>query len=126
MILLKEESDTGSAYYVFNDHAVLDVAPEYVGYREYTDEQFDYNWRAREVDDPNLEPDWSDKQAFSYSIAAVASFVNWGDDFAKDTAFEKKQLTYLSFEDANASAKKMMELLHLSGYELTWALDMVV
>ena len=122
--ILKEESDTGSAYYVFNDHAVLDVAPEYVGYREYTDEQFDYNWRAREVDDPNLEPAWSDKQAFSYSIAAVASFVNWGDDFAKDTAFEKKQLTYLSFEDADESAKKMMELLHLSGYELTWALDM--
>ena len=122
--IMKEETDTGYAYYVFNDHAVLDVAPEYVGYREYTDEQFDYNWRAREVDDPNLEPAWSDKQAFSYSIAAVASFVNWGDDFAKDTAFEKKQLTYLSFEDADESAKKMMELLHLSGYELTWALDM--
>ena len=122
--ILKEESDTGSAYYVFNDHAVLDVAPEYVGYREYTDEQFDYNWRAREVDDPNLEPAWSDKEAFSYNIAEVASFVNWGDDFAKDTVFEKKQLTYLSFEDADASAKKMMELMHLSGYELTWALDM--
>ena len=122
--ILKEESDTGFAYYVFKDHAVLDVAPEYVGYREYTDEQFDYNWRAREVDDPNLEPAWSDKQAFSFNIAEVASFVNWGDDFAKDTAFEKKQLTYLSFEDADVSAKKMMELLHLSGYELTWALDM--
>ena len=122
--ILKEESDTGYAYYVFNDHAVLDVAPEYVGYREYTDEQFDYNWHAREVDDPNLEPAWGDKQAFSYSIAEVASFVNWGDGFAKDTAFEKKQLTYLSFEDADKSAKKMMELLHLSGYELTWALDM--
>ena len=122
--ILKKEFDTGYAYYVFNDHAVLDVAPEYVGYREYTDEQFDYNWRAREVDDPNLEPAWSDKQAFSYNIAEVASFVNWGDDFAKDTAFEKKQLTYLSFEDAEGSAKKMMELLHLSGYELTWALDM--
>jgi hypothetical protein len=26
-----------------------------VGYREYTDEQFDYNWRAREVDDPNQD-----------------------------------------------------------------------
>ena len=122
--IMKEETDTGYAYYVFNDHAVLDVAPEYVGYREYIDEQFDYNWRAREVDDPNLEPDWGDKQAFSYSIAAVASFVNWGDDFAKDTVFEKKQLTYLSFEDADTSAKKMMDLLHLSGYELTWALDM--
>jgi len=122
--IMKEETDTGYAYYVFNDHAVLDVAPEYVGYREYTDEQFDYNWRAREVDDPNLEPAWGDKQAFSYSIAAVASFVNWGDDFAKDTVFEKKQLTYLSFEDADTSAKKMMDLLHLSGYELTWALDM--
>ncbi len=122
--ILKEESDTGYAYYVFKDHAVLDVAPEYVGYREYTDEQFDYNWRAREIDDPNLEPAWSDKQAFSYNIAEVASFVNCGDDFAKDTVFEKNQLTYLSFEDANASAKKMMELLHLSGYELTWALDM--
>ena len=70
--ILKEESDTGSAYYVFNDHAVLDVAPEYVGYREYTDEQFDYNWRAREVDDPNLEPDWGDKQAFSYNIEKAA------------------------------------------------------
>lgn len=104
--IMKEETDTGYAYYVFNDHAVLDVAPEYVGYREYTDEQFDYNWRAREVDDPNLEPAWGDKQAFSYSIAAVASFVNWGDDFAKDTVFEKKQLTYLSFEDADTSAKK--------------------
>ena len=122
--ILKEESDTGYAYYGFNDHAVLDVAPEYVGYREYTDEQFDYNWRAREVDDPNLEPDWGDKQAFSYNIAAVASFVNWGDDFAKDTVLEKKQLTYLSFEEADTSAKKMMDLLHLSGYELTWALDM--
>ena len=122
--ILKEESDTGYAYYVFNDHAVLDVAPELVSYREYTEEQFDYNWRAREVDDPNLEPDWGDKQAFSYNIASVASFVNWGDDFAKDTVFEKKQLTYLSFEDADASAKKMMDLLHLSGYELTWALDM--
>ena len=122
--ILKEESDTGYAYYGFNDHAVLDVAPEYVGYREYTDEQFDYNWRAREVDDPNLEPAWGDKQAFSYNIAAVASFVNWGDDFAKDTVLEKKQLTYLSFEEADTSAKKMMDLLHLSGYELTWALDM--
>ena len=124
--ILKEEPDTGSAYYVFNDHAVLDVAPEYVGYREYTDEQFDYNWRARETDDPNLEPAWGDKQAFSDSIAAVASFVNWGDDagFAEDTVFEKTQLTYLSFEDADEKAKKMMDLLHLSGYELTWALDM--
>lgn len=122
--ILKEESDTGYAYYGFNDHAVLDVAPEYVGYREYTDEQFDYNWRAREVDDPNLEPAWGDKQAFSYNIAAVASFVNWGDDFAKDTVLEKKQLTHLSFEEADTSAKKMMDLLHLSGYELTWALDM--
>ena len=122
--ILNKESDTGYAYYVFNDHAVLDVAPEYIGYREYTDEQFDYNWRAREIDDTNLEPAWGDRQAFSYSIAEVASFVNWGDDFAKDTAFEKKQLTYLSFEDADESAKKMMDLLHLSGYELTWALDM--
>lgn len=26
--------------------------------------------------------------------------------------------------ERNESAKKMMELLHLSGYELTWALDM--
>ena len=122
--ILKEESDTGYAYYVFNDRAVLDAAPEYVGYREYTDEQFDYNWRAREVDDPNMEPAWSDKQAFSYSIAEVAAFVNWGDDFAKDTAFEKKQLTCLSFGDADEKAKQMMDLLHLSGYELTWALDM--
>ncbi len=124
--ILKEESDTGSAYYVFNDHAVLDVAPEYVGYREYTDEPFDYNWRAREMDDPGLEPAWGDKPTFSDSIAAVASFVNWGDDagFAEGTVFEKKQLTYLSFEDADVKAKKMMDLLQLSGYELTWALDM--
>ena len=50
--------------------------------------------------------------------------MNWGDDFAKDTVLEKKQLTYLSFEEADTSAKKMMDLLHLSGYELTWALDM--
>ena len=122
--ILKEESDTGYAYYVFNDHAVLDVAPEYVGYSEYTDEPFDYNWHAREVDDPDLEPAWGDKQAFSCRIAAVAAFVHWGEDFAKDTAFEKKKLTCLSFEDADEKAKQMMELLRLSGYELTWALDM--
>ena len=122
--ILKEESDTGYAYYVFNDHAVLDVAPEYVGYSEYTDEPFDYNWHAREVDDPNMEPAWGDMQAFSCRIAAVAAFIHWGEDFAKDTAFEKKQLTCLSFEDADEKAKQMMELLRLSGYELTWALDM--
>ena len=122
--ILKEESAPGSAYYVFSDHAALSVDPEAVSYSEYTDEPFDYNWRAREIDDPDLEPAWGDKPAFSASIAAVASFVNWSDDFAKDAVLTKRQLTRLSFADAEAAAKNMLDQLQLSGYELSWALDM--
>ncbi len=119
-----QETEEDYIYYEFKDHAVMDIGPEYVQYEEYTDELFDYNWKAREMDDPDIEPDWGKKHALSWSIAEVAAFVNWGDDFAKDAVLEKQELSGVTLEQAKENAETMLRQLQVDGFKLSWALDM--
>ena len=69
--------DEGGTNLTFNDHAVLQISPHLLWYCEYTDELFDYNWRAREMDDPDLEPAMLPRQALSGGITDIASNVYW-------------------------------------------------
>lgn len=122
--ILKEE---GSTNLTFNDHAVLQISPELLWYSEYTEELYDYNQRAREMDDPDLELAMSPKQALSYGITDIAANVYWQmGDYTKGIALDKKELTYVSLESAKARAEELINRLNLKGYELAWALDMDV
>ena len=108
----------------FNDHAHLSYSHESLWYAEYTDELFDYNWRARETYDPDIEPMLMPKQALSQSIAHMASDVYIGQDFADGVSLEKEQLTHISLEEAKQTAEALFDRLGLNGFELAWALDM--
>ena len=108
----------------FNDHAQLSYSHESLWYAEYTDELFDYNWRARETYDPDIEPMMMPKQALSQSIAHMASDVYVGQDFADGVSLEKEQLTLISLEEAKQTAEALVDKLGLKGFELAWALDM--
>ena len=122
--ILKEEGGTNLT---FNDHAVLQISPELLWYSEYTDELYDYNQRAREMDDPDLEPAMLPKQALSYGITDIAANVYWQmGDYTKGITLDKKELTYVSLEGAKARAEELINRLNLKGYELAWALDMDV
>ena len=117
--------DKGDGNLTFNDHAVLQISPELLWYSEYTDELFDYNQRAREMDEPDLEPAMLPKQALSYGIKDIAANVYWQTgDYTKGITLEKQELTYVSLESAKAQAEELMNHLNLNGYELAWALDM--
>ena len=117
--------DKGDGNLTFNDHAVLQISPELLWYSEYTDELFDYNQRAREMDEPDLEPAMLPKQALSYGIKDIAANVYWQTgDYTKGITLEKQELTYVSLESAKAQAEELMNRLNLEGYELAWALDM--
>ena len=117
--------DKGDGNLTFNDHAVLQISPELLWYSEYTDELFDYNQRAREMDEPDLEPAMLPKQALSYGIKDIAANVYWQTgDYTKGITLEKQELTYVSLESAKAQAEELMNRLNLNGYELAWALDM--
>ena len=120
--ILKDKEDGNLT---FNDHAVLQISPELLWYSEYTDELFDYNQRAREMDEPDLEPAMLPKQALSYGIKDIAANVYWQTgDYTKGITLEKQELTYVSLESAKAQAEELMNRLNLEGYELAWALDM--
>ena len=108
----------------FNDHAQLSYGPESIWYGEYTDELFDYNWREREEDNPNIEPSMLPKIALSQSIARMAHGVYTGFGYGDGIALEHEQLTLLSLEDAKQTAEELFEKLGIQGYELAWALDM--
>ncbi len=108
----------------FNDHAQLGYGPESIWYAEYTDELFDYNTRARETYDPDIEPMMMPEQALSQSIALVASSVYGGRDFADGVSLEKDQLTLISLAEAEKTAEALFDKLGLKGFELAWALDM--
>jgi hypothetical protein len=117
--------DKGDGNLTFNDHAVLQISPHLLWYCEYTDELFDYNWRAREMDDPDLEPAMLPRQALSSGITDIASNVYWQTgDYTRGITLEKQELTYVSLESAKAQAEELMNRLNLTGYELAWALDM--
>ena len=113
-------------HFVFNDHAELGYGVEYLGYTEYDDELFDYNWRERETDNPNLEPALFPRQALSMGIASIASGVYHGYDYAQGVEMERKQLTNLSLKDAKQTAEALFDKLGIQGFELAWALDMSV
>ena len=108
----------------FNDHAQLSYGPDSIWYGEYTDELFDYNWRERETDNPNIEPSLLPKHALSYSIADMAHGVYTGFGYADGVVFEHEQLTHISLADAKQTAGDLFEKLNIQGYELAWALDM--
>ena len=119
--------DKGNGNLTFNDHAVLQISPELLWYSEYTDELFDYNQRAREMDEPDLEPAMLPRQALSYGIKDIAANVYWQTgDYTKGITLEKQELTYVSLESAKDQAEELMNRLNLEGYELAWALDMDV
>ena len=117
--------DEGGTNLTFKDHAVLQISPHLLWYSEYTDELFDYNWRAREMDDPDLEPAMLPRQALSSGITDIASNVYWQTgDYTRGITLDKQELTYVSLESAKAQAEELMNRLNLTGYELAWALDM--
>ena len=114
-------------YMTFNDHAVLSLSPESVWYAEYTDELFDYNWREREGDNPDIAPSLSPRQALSMGIASIASGVYGGlADYAEGVQLEREQLTEITLEEAKHTAETLFDKLGLKGFELAWALDMSV
>lgn len=114
------------AHFVFNDHAELEYGPEYLGYSEYDGELFDYNWRERETDNPNIEPSLFPRQALSMGIAHMASGVYHGYDYAQGVEPEREQLTKISLAEAKQTAEALFDRLGLKGFELAWALDMSV
>jgi|GEM_PF-1098834 len=123
--IAKEERAKKSVSLIFNDHAELSLGAEAIFYSEYTDEMFDYNWREREDENPDIEPMMLPKLALSQSIALMASQVHSGhEDFTKGVAFEHDQLTHLSLKDAQQTAEALFEKLGLQGYEPAWKLDM--
>ncbi|MBQ8161693.1 MAG: hypothetical protein IJ083_13235 [Clostridia bacterium] len=123
--IAQEEQAKNSARWIFQDHAELDCGSESIFYYEYTGDLFDYNWKERENDNPDIEPMMLPKQALSQSIAHMASQVHVGDaEFTKGISFEHDHLELLSLEDAEHSAEELFEKLGLQGYELAWKLDM--
>ncbi len=123
----EKKSGSGFVNYTFNDHAVLNVSRELVWYAEYTDELFDYNQIARELDDPDLEPMMLPKQALSFGICDIASNIYYQiGDFTADISLERTELTSITLAEAEAKAEELFDRFHLSGYELAWALDMDV
>ena len=121
----KKEGSNKSTSLTFNDHAELSISPEAIYYAEYTDELFDYNWKERENDHPEIEPMMLPKQALSQGIAYMAGYVHTGHaDFTKGVLFERDQLTHLSLEEAQHTAEALFEKLGLQGFELAWKLDM--
>lgn len=122
--IAEKQSDN---YMTFSDHAVLDLSPESVWYAEYTDELFDYNWREREGDNPDIAPSLSPRQALSMGIASIASGVYGGRaDYAEGVQLEREQLTEITLEEAKHTAETLFDKLGLKGFELAWALDMSV
>ena len=114
-------------HFVFTDHAELGYSAEFLSYSEYDDELFDYNWRERETDNPNIEPSLFPRQAMSMGIAWIASGVYNGlEDYAQGVQLENEQLTKLSLADAKQTAEALFDKLGLKGFELAWALDMSV
>ena len=115
-----------ATHMTFHDHAVLGLGPESLWYAEYTDELFDYNWRERETDNPNIEPSLLPKQALSFGIANIASGVYHGFGYARDIELEHGQLTKISLTEAKQTAETLFDKLGIKGFELAWALDMSV
>lgn len=114
-----------SASLTFNDHAVLQYAPEAIWYAEYTDELFDYNERVRETYSPDIEPMMLPRQALSMGIADIASSVYSGlGEYTEGVALAHDQLALLSLEDAERTAESLLARLGLEDYALANALDM--
>ena len=122
--IAQKEASKKDVSLTFNDHARLSYGSEAIWYGEYTGELFDYNWRERETDNPNLEPSMLPKLALSQSIADIASGIYFGYGYSDGAVLEHEQLTLLSLEDAKQTAQRLFENLGLQGYELAWALDM--
>ena len=118
-----EKHDT---HFVFADHAELGYGGEFLSYSEYDEELFDYNWREREMDNPNIEPSLFPRQALSMGIADMASGVYHGYDYAQGIELEHEQLTKISLKDAKQIAEALFDKLGLRGFKLAWALDMSV
>ena len=112
------------AHIFFNDHAELGYNAEYLGYNEYDGELFDYNWRERETDNPDVEPMLLPRQALSMGIADMAAGVYHGYGYAQGVELERDQLTKISLEEAKQTAEALFDRLGLRGFELAWALDM--
>lgn len=111
---------------VFNDHAQLGFAAEFLSYNEYDGELFDYNWRERETSNPHIEPSLFPRQALSFGIANIASGAYHGFDYARGIELEHEQLTKISLAEAKQTAEALFDKLGLKGFELAWALDMSV
>ncbi len=122
--IAKKEGSNKDVSLTFNDHAQLFYGRDVVWYGEYTDELFDYNWREREMDNPDLEPSMLPKMALSYSISDMAQGVYFGYGYSEGITLKHEQLTFLSLEDAKHTADELFKNMGIQGYELAWALDM--
>ena len=120
-----EKTSNGDVVVTFNDHAMLTYAAEAIWYAEYTDELFDYNWREREHDNPDIEPRLLPKQALSQGITDIAfSVYSHLGDYTEGVSFDRDQLTLLSLERAEQTAQALFDQLGIQGFDLSWKLDM--
>lgn len=104
---------------VFKDHATLQYSADCLEYIQYSDEMYDYNTTERERYGRDIAP-------YVMRVPAMPSFIANIAEFAQNVAIEQKQLTYVSLDDAQNTAKEMLEKLGLHDYTCSYALDMSV
>jgi len=108
--------------FVFNDEAQMNIDIGYIDYQEYDGEHY-----AIDGDAPDKPHGPYPRPSFSTEVSWMANDARlydiWSEPAPK-VQLDKTELDFITLAQARMTVEEVLEKLNVTGYELSWALDM--